>query len=293
MFAICRKICHNRDEVNLMTSLFRCPLCQAPLNRGERSYTCPQGHSFDIAREGYTHLLPANKKHSKNPGDDKAMVAARSAFLDRGYYAPLQEALTALTVRLLADNPSPALLDSGCGEGYYTAGLCQALMEAGHTPRIAGVDLSKFALKRAARRLPAGEFAVGSVYHLPLEDNTVQLLVNVFSPLATEEFARVLMPGGYFLYVVPSSQHLWELKQVLYDHPYENPVKTEDYPGFVHRETLPLRFSAKIDRAEDIMALFGMTPYAWKTPKEGVDRLRTLTCLDTQVGFDIHVYQRA
>ena len=86
--------------------------------------------------------------------------------------------------------------------------------------------------------LPAGEFAVGSVYHLPLEDNTVQLLVNVFSPLATEEFARVLMPGGYFLYVVPSSQHLWELKQVLYDHPYENPVKTEDYPGFVHRETL-------------------------------------------------------
>ena len=259
------------SEVNRVTSLFRCPLCSAPLTRGERGYLCPGGHCFDVAAAGYTHLLPANRKHSKNPGDDKAMVAARSAFLDRGYYAPLREALTALTVRLLADSPSPALLDSGCGEGYYTAGLCQALMEAGHTPRIAGVDLSKFALKRAARRLPA----------------------NVFSPLATEEFARVLMPGGYFLYVVPSSQHLWELKQVLYDHPYKNPVKTEDYPGFVHREALPLRFSAKIDRTEDIMALFGMTPYAWKTPKEGVDRLRTLTCLDTQVGFDIHVYQRA
>ena len=274
-----------------MTSLFRCPLCSAPLTRGERSYTCPRGHSFDVAREGYTHLLPANRKHSKNPGDDKVMVAARSAFLDRGYYAPLRETLAGLAVRLLTGSPSPALLDSGCGEGYYTAGLYRALSAAGHAPRIAGVDLSKFALKRAARRLPEGEFAVGSVYHLPLPDGAVQLLVNVFSPLAAEEFARALASGGYFLYVVPSALHLWEMKQVLYDRPYENPVKTEDYPGFVHRETVPLRFSARIDRAEDIMALFGMTPYAWKTPREGVERLRALDCLETQLGFDVHVYR--
>lgn len=276
-----------------MTSLFRCPLCAAPLERREHSYACPGGHSFDIAREGYTHLLPANQKHSKNPGDDRAMVAARSAFLDRGYYAPLRDAMAGLAVRLLADSPSPALLDSGCGEGYYTAGLYHALSAAGHTPRAAGVDLSRSALKRAARRLPEGEFAVGSVYHLPLPDRAVQLLMNVFSPLAVEEFARVLAPGGFFLYVVPSARHLWEMKQVLYDRPYENPVKTEDYPGFVHRETVPLRFSAQLDRAEDIMALFGMTPYAWKTPRAGVERLRALDCLTTQVGFDIHVYQRA
>lgn len=64
-------------------SLFRCPLCAAPLTRGEHAYTCPAGHSFDLAAAGYTHLLPANRKHSKNPGDDKAMVAARSAFLDK------------------------------------------------------------------------------------------------------------------------------------------------------------------------------------------------------------------
>ena len=165
-----------------MTSLFRCPLCADPLERREHSYACPGGHSFDIAREGYTHLLPANQKHSKNPGDDRAMVAARSAFLDRGYYAPLRDALAGLAVRLLADSPSPALLDSGCGEGYYTAGLYHALSAAGHTPRAAGVDLSRSALKRAARRLPEGEFAVGSVYHLPLPDRAVQLLMNVFSP---------------------------------------------------------------------------------------------------------------
>ena len=107
-------------------SFFRCPLCAAPLTRGERAYVCPGGHSFDRSAAGYVHLLPANRKHSQNPGDDKAMVAARSAFLEKGYYSPLREALCGLALRDTADLPAPALLDSGCGEGYYTAGIYAA-----------------------------------------------------------------------------------------------------------------------------------------------------------------------
>lgn len=201
-------------------SLFCCPLCAAPLTRGGHTYTCPGGHSFDLAAAGYVHLLPANRKHSQNPGDDKAMVAARSAFLDRGCYAPLRDALCKLALCSAGDRPAPALLDSGCGEGYYTAALFQALAREGRAPSAAGVDISKFALRRAARRLKEGEFAVASVYRLPLAPHSVDLLTNVFSPLCPEEFARVLRPGGRFLYVVPSPRHLWEMKQVLYDRPY-------------------------------------------------------------------------
>ena len=92
-------------------SLFRCPLCASPLERGERTYRCPRGHSFDRAREGYVHLLPANQKHAREPGDDKAMAAARSRFLDGGWYAPLREALCRLA---LASAPeAPAVLDAG------------------------------------------------------------------------------------------------------------------------------------------------------------------------------------
>ena len=69
-------------------SLFRCPLCSSPLTRTDRTYTCPKGHSFDRAREGYVHLLPANQKHAKDPGDDKEMAAARNRFLSGGWYAP-------------------------------------------------------------------------------------------------------------------------------------------------------------------------------------------------------------
>ena len=273
-------------------SFFRCPLCSAPLKQEEHAYTCPNGHCFDRAGAGYVHLLPANRKHSRNPGDDKAMVAARSAFLDRGFYAPLLEAMCALALRDTVDLSAPALLDSGCGEGYYTQGLFQALSRAGRTPELAGVDISKFALRRAARRVKEGEFAVASVYHLPVADGRADLLTNVFSPLCPEEFARVIKPGGYFYYVVPSARHLWEMKEVLYARPYENAVRREDYPGFQWLEAVPLRFSIHLEHSEDITALFGMTPYAWKTPREGVERLAALDALDVQTGFDIHVYQR-
>ena len=271
-------------------SLFRCPLCAAPLTRGEHAYTCPAGHSFDLAAAGYTHLLPANRKHSKNPGDDKAMVTARSAFLDKGYYAPLANALCDLAARDCV--PHPALLDCGCGEGYYTAALAARLAQEGRFGPIAGVDISKFALRRAAKRVKEGEFAVASVYHLPVADESVDLLFNVFSPLCPQEFARVLRLGGYFYYVVPSALHLWEMKSVLYDKPYENAVKQEDYPGFQWLEAVPLRYTVHLDCTQDIMALFGMTPYAWKTPKAGVERLSALDALDTQIGFDIHVYRK-
>ncbi len=275
-----------------MKSLFRCPLCGAPLEREPARWLCPNRHSFDRAAAGYVHLLPANQKHSKDPGDDKAMVAARSAFLEKGYYAPLQEALCRAVAEYAVNLSAPVVLDSGCGEGYYTAGLFQTLSQEELTPQIAGVDLSKAALRRAAKRLPEGEFAVASVYHLPMPDQSADVLVNIFSPLAIEEFARVLRPGGLFCYAVPSARHLWEMKQVLYSRPYENPVKREDYSGFIWQNVKEIRRTVELEETADIMALFGMTPYAWKTPREGVARLENLDRLRCQIGFDLHLYQR-
>lgn len=131
-----------------MTSLFRCPLCGGPLERMERTYACSAGHSFDIAREGYTYLLPVNQKHSAAPGDDPGMAAARRDFLSKDYYRPLLDALCDLA--LSHTGAEPTLLDVGCGEGYYTAGIYQALCAAGKRPRMAGTDISKSILRLAA-----------------------------------------------------------------------------------------------------------------------------------------------
>ena len=275
-----------------MKSLFCCPLCGAPLEREPARLFCPNRHSFDRAAAGYVHLLPANRKHSKDPGDDKAMVAARAAFLEKGYYQPLRDSLYKAVLQYAGLPASPVVLDSGCGEGWYTAGLFQALSQAGYTPKIAGVDLSRAALRRAAKRVPEAEFAAASADHLPIPDRSADVLVNIFSPLAAEEFARVLRPGGQFCYAVPSAHHLWEMKEVLYPAPYENPVKRVDYPGFVWRDVKEIRYTVDFENTGDIMALFGMTPYAWKTPREGIARLEGLDRLRCQIGFDLHLYER-
>ena len=100
-------------------SLFRCPICAQPLEKQPGRYLCPNGHSYDCAAAGYVHLLPVRQKHSKLPGDDKEMVRARKDFLSAGYYRPLCLALEALADQ--HTGMEPVVVDSGCGEGYYTA----------------------------------------------------------------------------------------------------------------------------------------------------------------------------
>ena len=271
-------------------SLFRCPVCGGSLTRSERAYRCPQGHSYDIAREGYTYLLPPNQKHSAAPGDDKGMAAARRDFLSKGYYTSL---LNTLCSEILPRaGQSVTLLDTGCGEGFYTSGIFRALCRAGKFPRMAGTDISKFILRYAARREREIEFAVASSYHLPIPDESIDVLLNCFSPLALAEFSRVLRRGGYFFYVVPAADHLWELKQVLYDHPYPNEEKETPYEGFAYEAIVPVADTIHLGDPADIRALFQMTPYYWKTPKSGAERLAALSSLDCRISFHIHIFRK-
>ena len=86
--------------------------------------------------------------------------------------------------------------------------------------------------------------------------------------------------------------HLWEMKQVLYEKPYPNEVKQTPYEGFRYITIRHVEQTIHLDCPADIQALFGMTPYCWKTPREGVERLRTLEMLDCRISFDIHAFIR-
>jgi len=271
-------------------SLFICPVCGEKLERDEKSYTCHAGHVFDLASEGYVHLLTANRKHSKLPGDDKNMVRARNRFLSLGYYEPLRRALSGLVIEYSRE--SPAILDSGCGEGYYTEGIAAALKNSGKIPLIAGIDISKEAVRLAAKRLKNAEFAVATAYHMPLDDGSADIVLNCFSPLCTSEFLRVLKKGGHFIYVVPAPRHLWELKCTVYDSPYENERVTAEYEGFELAGTVTVEKRALIESRQAISDLFSMTPYFWKSPKEGLVRLNDLETLETELSFDIYVYKK-
>ncbi len=270
-------------------SLFCCPVCSGPLLRAGRALRCAAGHSFDLAAQGYVNLLPANKKHSAAPGDGKEMVAARRAFLEAGWYAPFSEALCRIVPACLKDIKTPVVLDAGCGEGYYTGRLAKAL---GPGARIAAFDISKEAVRLAAQRYRDVEFAVAGVFDIPAAEGAMDCLVNIFAPMAQAEFLRVLRPGGFLLYAVPGPRHLFGLKSVLYEQPYENPVRQTEYPGFRFCRRVPVAGRIALSGREEIRALFAMTPYYWKTPRAGAEKLEQLDALQTEIEFDFLLYQK-
>lgn len=266
---------------------FCCPICGQPLQRVGRTARCMRGHSFDFAREGYLYLLPPDKKHSRSPGDDRNMVQARRRFLNAGHYAFFAVRLASIAKELLAGNPAPCVVDAGCGEGYYTARLAGALPGAS----LFGFDISKDAVRLAAKAVPEVSFAVASSFSLPLPDGCTDLLTDVFAPVAPAEFARIVKPGGCFVLAVPSARHLLGLKEILYAKPYENPVQDVAYPGFTLEKRVPVRGALTLT-GQAVQDVFSMTPYAWKTPWTGKERLHQIGMLKTEIGFDFVIYRR-
>jgi 23S rRNA (guanine745-N1)-methyltransferase len=177
----------------------RCPVCTDTLGRGpERTLRCVRGHAFDIAKQGYATLTRGRMPHE---GDSAPMIEARDAFLAAGHYDFIREALTA------AEGSTDGLiLDAGAGTGWYLAALLEA------NPRALGLalDVSKPALRRAARSHPRTAAVLADLWH-PLPVQNAGLIVNVFAPRNGPEFARLLDPGGELVVVTPAADHLREL----------------------------------------------------------------------------------
>ena len=169
-----------------------CPVCGAALEPQGTAWRCAQGHCFDVARQGYVNLLTVTQKHSRHPGDTREMVAARRAFLDAGWYAPIAKTLTDLVRRFCPEAAS--VLDAGCGEGYY-------LSQLGWVPERWGIDISRDAVRYAAARDRGAHWLTATAAHLPFSDGGFDCVLSMFALTAGAEFFRVLRPGGIFLIV--------------------------------------------------------------------------------------------
>ena len=265
-------------------SHLRCPSCRAVLTQGEKVFSCPNGHSFDIARQGYVNLLLGN---GKQHGDNALMIGARSRFLAGGYYAPLSNALKEAAALYLSKNVT--ILDVGCGEGYYTAALRVAIGKEG---KIYAFDISKDALKAtAARRLSATLF-VASAYDVPVEDESMDGVCLFFSPYAREEILRVLKKGGKLFMAIPDVRHLFGLKQALYDTPYLNRPESTEIEGLRLLSDVSIAGEITLPDAQAIQDLFCMTPYYYKTSPKDKEKLASLSSLKTEIGFRLLVYEK-
>ena len=269
---------------------FCCPVCGGVLERDGRSLRCADGHCYDLAKQNYVNLLMRNQSSSKRHGDDKLMVAARQEFLDAGWYAGLRDALCALAVKYCGDDVS--LLDVGCGEGYYTSAVRSALDTAGKSCSAGGIDISKTALIAAARRDAALSLAVASVNRLPMGDESIDLLMNVFAPNDDAEFLRVLRPGGVLLKAVPRERHLFGLKAAVYEKPYLNPAPAYAPVGFTLLERMDVDGRITVTPRQQIENLFMMTPYFYKTGAADQAKLRVLDTLTTEIAFGVLAFRR-
>ncbi len=264
-------------------NIFTCPVCgeksgldSAPLLHIEGSAAkCPKNHSFDISAKGYLNLLLSQHKNVKDPGDSKEMVAARRDFLGSGAYQPLADALCKAATELCADIPSPVVADCGCGEGYYTAAIHDALAQDGRTPHIFGVDISKNALAAAKPRVRERDIstAVASVFRLPVQSGSADLTTVIFAPFMTEELRRILKDGGYILTAIPDERHLLGLKEVLYDNVRLNEVKPYEIEGLEFLGSENVSFTLELASQNQLNALFMMTPYYYKTSPRDSNRI--------------------
>ena len=260
-----------------------------PLTVGERGVAaCSGGHTFDRARDGYYNLLLSNVGGTH--GDNREMLEARRRFLDTGAYLPLASKVAELVSRDFPEGG--ALLDIGCGEGYYTSIVAACLTDAGKSPDVHGFDISKDGVRLTAKRDKSFSLAVASAYKMPIADESFDAAINVFSPLALEETVRILRHGGRFVMAIPDVNHLFGLKSALYATPYKNKPESPELEGLDLIATERVQYTLKLKSSEEINALFMMTPYAYRTPPESRARLLSMASLDTEVEFMVFVYQK-
>lgn len=269
-----------------------CPLDGAPLVCIGPAWRCASSHHFDVASQGYTNLLPVQKKRSLDPGDSKEMVAARRRFLNAGHYQPIATAVNRAALAGLPAGATASFLDAGCGEGYYLRQLAAAV-GARQTLAIVGLDISKWAVLWAARQDKRPNWVVGSNANLPVLPGTIDRLLCLFGFPVYVEFARVLKPCGELLQLDAGPDHLRELREIIY--PSLKPERAAGMlspPGFTHLTSETVGHSFELSGPEQIADLLTMTPHLYRASAEGRARAAALSALTLTVDVRLTRFAR-
>ncbi len=274
------------------TDFLICPICGSRLEKEGKSFLCTsretkKRHCFDISSARYADL----SYRSGGSGDPKDAVTDRTAFLDKGYYEPLSNEINAICKKYLADEF--LLIDAGCGEGYYSERIAKEFSNA----FVFGADLSKHAVHRASvrRNIRGGNnsfYAVSSIFTLPVAPNTADCVISMFAPVAEEEILRVLKDGGYLIVGAAGENHLYDLKKAIYDEVHLNDERADLPQKLNFVDKINVSYKAVIDNNEDLMRLFGMTPYRFRTSEKSMNILKSLNSLDVEVNVDFYIYRK-
>lgn len=276
-----------------MSELLMCPICREALHLEGKTWQCENRHSYDQAKQGYVNLHVVQHKNSKSPGDTPDAVAARRRFLQTGAYQPLQQAVS----ELLQSISAKAVLDIGCGEGYYTQAMADVV------PQVVAVDIAKSAVQTAAKQAHQSNenhkvqnitWVVGTGAVLPVLDQSMEVCTSLFSPLPKVEMLRVLKKQGYLIIVTPAPQHLFAMREALFDE-----VKAHEPDKFVTQMSPEFSLISKqiittdldLDQ-QQLKDLIAMTPYAWKAKAYKRQALEAQSSFQLSASFYLFLLQK-
>lgn len=297
-------------------SILACPVCGGELTREGGSLLCRQTekiHTYDVSREGYVSLLPPGKGRNSRSGDENAMIRSRSAFLESGAYDNISDSIGVLIDRFAPRHAVGALtvIDSGCGEGYHSLRIAKKSCELSSDHiMLAAFDASKAGAAHGAKAgARAGlspkdgvgaewdrdilvSFMTGNIFSLPVKAGCADAVVSMFAPLALDEMSRVLADDGIVVVAASGEDHLYEMREIIYNDVIKKAPSPKMGDGFteVCRETV--RYKTHLRDSDTIMALFGMTPFCHKAPREGAERLRERKELTVTVHTELFVYRK-
>lgn len=275
-----------------------CPIDKLALVKNEGCYQCANGHTFDIAKQGYVNLLPVQHKKSKDPGDSKAMVLARTRFLDNGFYKPIVEKLAKLVFENLGENKN-CVFDAGCGEGYYLQQLIQAAenFECEKNISFVAMDISKPAILAASKRCKQASWVVGTNSQPPFAEQSIDLIFSVFGFHSFDGFKSVLKPNGKLILVEPGEKHLQELRDIIYAEASApkktSPSATDSEYTLIEKQSLS--FEVNLNGKQNIQDLLSMTPHLFRASHEGkvsIENMESLK-LTADIIFSVFEYKPA
>jgi 23S rRNA (guanine745-N1)-methyltransferase len=277
-----------------MTAVLACPVCGGALKITASEAACPNGHRFDRARGGYVNLLLSNQKQSADPGDSGAMLRSRRAFLQCGFYDRMAAAVYSAVGEILAGRSEPHVADLGCGEGYFTAGLHQALHATGCAHSCYGVDISRSGVKMATAHDRGITWVVASLHRSPFQPRSLDVVLTMFAPIDTADVRRVVRDDGALVTVTPGPDHLDALRALIYTavkpHPQTPALMTGD-TLFAQTASTRVRYPIVVDTAPQIMNLLAMTPYYWNISEETKRRIEALSRLELTVDAYVTVFR--
>lgn len=284
-----------RSAMKTVYDVIVCPVCGGRLEPVGGSLLCfgaERRHTFDRASSGYVNLLPPGRKSNAGSGDRRDLVRARTDFLNTGKYDPVSDAVASFALRVAEGRECFVLADFGCGEGYHTCRVAEALRSRGVPAVAVGFDASKYAVETGAKRASrlgiddTLSFFAGNYFHPPVAPSSVSCVVTMFAPVAYGAAEAILEKDGAMITVVPGPDHLIELRRLLYR---EVEVRSGDPaipdPFFV-ADRVRIRYGTDLSDAE-AASLFGMTPFFCRAPAEA--RERVLSAGGMTVTVDVNV----